>query len=251
LVDREVAPAFVDALKAYMADFMPDGARQSPDYGRIATDKQWQRLKKMLDNTSGKIVYGGTMDEAERFLEPTIVEISDVNDPLIAEETFGPILSVFPVDSLDEAIRIANEVDPTPLGAYPFGTKAETDRVLAELRSGGATINDGFFHGAIPTLQFGGVGTSGQGAYRGKASFDCFTHQRSISRTPTWVERMLDMRYPPYEGKLVKFQRETNLKPNFDRNCKEHFGIINFLLTLGSSSASGGVASRSRNQALS
>lgn len=80
-------------------------------------------------------------------------------------------------------------------------------------------MNDGFFHASIPTLAFGGVGTSGQGAYRGKASFDVFTHRRSITRTPAWIEGMMDIRYPPYSlKKQKKFASMNELKPNFDRD---------------------------------
>lgn len=79
-------------------------------------------------------------------------------------------------------------------------------------------MNDGFFHASIPTMPFGGVGSSGQGAYRGKASFEVFTHRRSITKTPAWLEGMLDIRYPPYTSKkLQKFKGMSELKPNFDR----------------------------------
>ena len=234
MVDREVLPAYINELKAAMKEFFPNGTKGSTDISRIATSRQWQRLKKLLDSTSGKIVMGGTMDEADRFLEPTVVEVTDVTDPLIAEETFGPIISLMPVDDLDQAIRIANEVDGTPLGLYPFGTKKETDRVLKEVRSGGASVNDAFFHGSIPTLAFGGVGDSGQGAYRGKASFDCFTHRRSVTRTPGWMESLISVRYPPYtDAKLAKLRQMNNSKPNFDRDGKVKYGLLSYILPAG------------------
>ena len=97
----------------------------------------------------------------------------------------------------------------------------------------------GFFHAAIPTLAFGGVGESGQGAYRGKASFDCFTHRRSFTKTPGWIESMLAIRYPPYKGKVEQLKKMQEKKPNFDRNGKVQVNILNWLLTLGSGSTSG------------
>lgn len=67
-------------------------------------------------------------------------------------------------------------------------------------------------------LAFGGVGDSGQGAYRGKASFDCFTHRRSVTTTPGWIEGMLDVRYPPFtDAKLKKVRKMQDLRPDFDR----------------------------------
>ncbi|KAF2119445.1 Aldehyde/histidinol dehydrogenase [Lophiotrema nucula] len=218
MVDKEILPAFLKEMKNALNEFYPQGARQSPDYGRIVNLRQFQRLKKMLDDSSGKIVLGGTMDESDLFIEPTVVQVESLDDSLIKDESFGPLLPVIAVADLDEAIKIANEVHDTPLGVYSFGNKQEMEKVLNQTRSGGASLNDGFFHASIPTLSFGGVGSSGQGAYRGKASFDVFTHRRSVTTTPSWMEGLLDVRYPPYSAaKQKKFAGMNELKPNFDR----------------------------------
>lgn len=242
LVDKEIAPSLIAELRVAMKEFFPDGAKKSADYSRIVNLASFNRIKKMLDNTSGKIVIGGTMDADQLFIEPTVVEVSDANDSLLVEESFGPLIPILPVDNLDQAISIANEVHATPLGVYAFGSKAETDKILAGTRSGGASVNDGFFHGIIPTLAFGGVGDSGTGAYRGKASFDCFTHERSITSTPNWMESLLAVRYPPFAGttKLKQFNKMGLLKPDFDRQGNKTVGILWYLLTLGSGSTSKG-----------
>lgn len=195
LVDKEILPAFVAEMKIALKEFYPNGAKASPDFARIINSRQWTRLQKLLDGSNGKILIGGDMDESEKFISPTLIQVNDFHDNLIMEESFGPLMPVYPVDDLDHAIRIAGEVHQTPLGIYPFGTKKETDQVLRELRSGGASVNDAFFHGSIPTLAFGGVGDSGQGSYRGRASFDCFSHRRSITNTPGWIERLISIRY--------------------------------------------------------
>lgn len=242
LVDKEVLLGFLAELKTAMKEFYPDGTRASPDYGRIVNERQWKRLKNMLDESKGKILMGGTMDEAEKFMEPTVIQVDDLNDSLIKDETFGPLISILPVDDLDQAIRIANEVQATPLALYPFGSKKETNRVLNEVRSGGASVNDSFFHGSIPTLAFGGVGESGQGAYRGKASFDCFTHRRSVTTTPGWMEGLINIRYPPYEGKWAKAKKMNEQKPKFDRDGKVKTSLVTYLLTLGAGSVTGGLS---------
>lgn len=111
--------------------------------------------------------------------------------------------------------------------------------MLNEITSGGASVNDAYFHGSIPTLAFGGVGESGQGAYRGRASFDTFTHRRSVTTTPGWVEKLIAIRYPPYAGKLARYRLTSELKPNFDREGREIRGIkywLRFLLGMGSDS---------------
>jgi beta-apo-4'-carotenal oxygenase len=235
MVDKEVFPEFITQMKAAMKEFFPNGTKDNPDYGHIVNRKSFDRLKKMLDNTSGKIVAGGTMDADQLFIEPTLVEVSDINDSLLVEESFGPLMPVLPVDNLDQAISIANQIHETPLGVYAFGSKEETNKVLAETRSGGASINDAFFHGTIPTLSFGGTGDSGSGAYRGRASFDSFVHRRSITTTPGWMERLLAVRYPPFTGtdKYEQFARMGVQKPNFDRSGKENFNLLWYVVTFG------------------
>lgn len=194
MIEEEMLPTFLAEFKTALQEFFPNGAKASPDYGRIVNDRSFQRLKQMLDATQGKILLGGTMDESERFLEPTVVQVSSESDSLLVDESFGPLIPILPVKNLDTAIRIANEVSGTPLGLYPFGNKKETARILNETRSGGATVNDSFFHASIPTLPFGGVGESGQGSYRGRASFECFTHRRTVVSTPGWMEKLLAVR---------------------------------------------------------
>lgn len=243
MVDKEVLPGFLAEMKTAMKEFYPNGVRNSEDYGRIVNVRQFTRIKEMLDGSKGKILMGGETDENEKYIEPTVIQVDDLNDSLITDESFGPLIPILPVDNLDQAIRIANKVHSTPLGIYPFGSKAETDRVLLEIRSGGASVNDGFFHGSIPTLAFGGVGDSGQGNYRGKASFDCFSHRRSITTTPGWMESLISVRYPPYKGtgKVAKLRNMSALKPNFNREGKVDFSLATYVLSLGAGSKIGGL----------
>lgn len=233
MVDKEILDSFVAELKIAMDEFYPNGAKASPDYSRIVNGRHFQRIKKMLDSTSGKILIGGETDEATNFIEPTVVLVPNVSDSMIVDESFGPLIPILAVGDLDEAISIANSVHATPLGLYPFGTTAETNRILSEVTSGGASVNDAYFHGSIPTLSFGGVGDSGQGAYRGKASFDTFTHRRSVTTTPGWMERLIAVRYPPYAGKLAKLRQMSTLKPDFDRQGNTKRNLVHAFLSLG------------------
>lgn len=93
------------------------------------------------------------------------------------------------------------------------------------------SINDAALH--IPTLPFGGVGESGYGAYRGRASFEAFIHRRPITSTPGWLESLVSLRYPPYEGKLSYFKKTSALSPDFDRSCKASLGWLRFIFTVG------------------
>ncbi|EAU36505.1 conserved hypothetical protein [Aspergillus terreus NIH2624] len=239
LVDRAIVPAVVEEFKKAYKEFYPNGAKASPDYSRIINEGAFQRLKGMIDNSKGKILMGGTMDEKERFIEPTLVQVDSTDDSMLVQESFGPLIPILPVDNLDEAVKIANGIMSTPLGIYPFGTKAETEKILSMTRSGGAAVNDSALH--IPTLPFGGVGESGNGAYRGRASFDVFVHRRPITTSPSWLESALSIRYPPYDGKINPFKAATTLAPDFDRNGKKvTLGWLRYILTLGGGSAKAG-----------
>jgi beta-apo-4'-carotenal oxygenase len=128
MVDREILPALVEQMKIALKEFLPNGSKASPDYGRIVNKRHFSRIKKMLDETRGEILIGGEVDENENFIELTVVRVDDADDSMIVDESFGPLVPLLAVDNIEEAIRIANSVDATPLGLYPFGTKAETSK---------------------------------------------------------------------------------------------------------------------------
>lgn len=128
LIDKDIVPTFIEFLKQAYRDMFPHGAKASPDLARIVNQRHFRRIKKMLDETQGQIVMGGAMDESELFIEPTAVLVSSVDDPMMQEESFGPVFSIYPVNSLDEALNVANLVHRTPLSLMSFGSKKENER---------------------------------------------------------------------------------------------------------------------------
>lgn len=233
LVDEEILPLFMEQLKQALAEFLPKGA-ENANYAHIINTRQFDRLTSLLASTDGKILHGGKNNRETLFFEPTVVQLSSPSDPLLADESFGPLIPILAVPDLDTAIRTANDIHATPLGIYPFGNSSETEKILSQTRSGGASINDGFFHASIPTLPFGGVGDSGSGSYRGRASFECFSHRRSVTSTPSWIEGMLSVRYPPFDSaKLGKLKGMTELNPDFDRKGNKVDGWMGWILGLG------------------
>lgn len=227
LIDRSLVSQFITEVNAQYRAFMPKGAKASPDFSRIVNQAHFDRIKAMLDNTKGKIVMGGSIDESEFFIEPTAVLVDDI----------------MPYDSLDEAIDIANKVDPTPLALFTFGSDEENQKVLHNVTSGGATINDSFFHCQINATPIGGVGSSGMGSYHGYYSFKAFSHQRVIAQVPNWAEKVLRVRYMPYSmSELERFKKLSAPKPNFDRNGNVVKGLkywLGVIFSLGGKSATG------------
>src|SRR6266508_2771653 len=194
LVQQTRQEELVQQIGRAIRDFYGPDPAASPDYARIVNDAHFRRLEALLAGSTPAI--GGETRAAERYVAPTILRDVDPDSAVMAEEIFGPILPVLPVADTDEAIRFVNERD-RPLALYVFSESgAVQERVLAETSSGGACVNATVLHVALPELPFGGVGPSGMGAYHGKASFDVFSHRKSVLVKSTRVDPKLA--YPPY-----------------------------------------------------
>jgi aldehyde dehydrogenase (NAD+) len=153
----------------------------------------------------GKIVFGGETDAESRYIAPTVIELASLDVPAMQSEIFGPILPVVTYQHISEAIAIVNQ-GSKPLALYLFSRDRNLQkRVLAETSSGSACINDTVLQFVVPTLPFGGVGSSGMGKYHGKASFDIFSHYKSVLYRSLAIE--INLRYPPYRGKLPLLKR--------------------------------------------
>jgi aldehyde dehydrogenase (NAD+) len=203
LVERQLRDPLVAALKRVLVEFYGPDPRQSPDYGRIINRQHFERLAAYL--ACGKVVHGGQLDPRELYFAPTILTDLPPDAPALHEEIFGPILPVLDFTSFDEALALLRD-RPIPLALYLFTRDSRIQRrVLAETRSGGLCINDTVTHMIGKDLPFGGLGESGLGACHGKASFDCFTHQRSVLRRSLVVDPRL--RYPPQRVALQTLKR--------------------------------------------
>lgn len=203
LVDRRVSAAFLDALKNTLRDFHGGDPQQSADYGRIINRRHFDRLIRYLGD--GQTACGGRHDADDLYIEPTVLTEVPWDAPVMREEIFGPILPVLEYSGLDEMLAQLREL-PVPLAFYLF-TRDRTvqDRVLAGTRSGGVCLNDTVSHILGKDLPFGGLGESGMGACHGRASFDCFTHRRSVLHRSFALDPQF--RYPPQRLALPVLKR--------------------------------------------
>jgi acyl-CoA reductase-like NAD-dependent aldehyde dehydrogenase len=198
LVDRRIKQALLSRILKQVTEFYGEDASRSPDFARIVSEPHFDRLLGLLH--AGDIIIGGRSDRAGRYIAPTVIDGIAGTEPIMEEEIFGPLLPVIVYDDLSEAIEFVNS-RPSALALYFFSrNKDRQERVLAGTSSGGGCINDTVIHETVTGLPFGGVGDSGMGAYHGKASFDTFTHGRSIIRNGFLVDVVL--RYPPYKDHL-------------------------------------------------
>jgi acyl-CoA reductase-like NAD-dependent aldehyde dehydrogenase len=194
LVQKSIKSALIKKLLEFVKIFYGDDPQQSPDLARIVNDRQFDRLVNLLDE--GKILIGGNHDRSDRFIAPTLIDGIKPNSKIMAEEIFGPILPILEYDQLSEAIAFVN-ARPKPLALYFFSSnKQNQQRILQEISYGGGCLNDIIMHLGNPELPFGGVGNSGIGSYHGKATFDTFSHRKSILKNSFRFD--LKFRYPPY-----------------------------------------------------
>ena len=193
LVHSAIKEQFLRELAGQFEQLYDGAIKSSRHFARIVSDKAFTRLESYLAN--GDVFYGGSTNRTERYISPTILCNVTAADPVMQEEIFGPIFPVLDFEEIDEVISLVNSRE-RPLALYYFGC-ANTDKILSHTWSGGCCINDTIMHIVNGKLPFGGVGNSGLGAYHGKASFDAFSHRRSILKTPTWIDT--PFRYMPYK----------------------------------------------------
>lgn len=191
-VHENIKIKLIKAMKKHIRSFYGKNPLENKDYVHIINQGHFDRLRKLLSN--GDIIYGGQVNANRRSIEPTILDNVSWDDPVMKEEIFGPILPVLTFNKLEQAITKIKNMEK-PLALYYFGNKQKgQDQVIENISFGGGCINDTLYHLANPNLPFGGVGSSGMGAYHGEYSFDTFSHKKSIMKQTTKFD--IPLRYP-------------------------------------------------------
>ncbi|HEY9780159.1 MAG TPA: aldehyde dehydrogenase [Leptolyngbyaceae cyanobacterium] len=194
LVEQSIKQELLDKIQKCIGEFLGEQPATSPDYARIINQKHFNRLVEFIQY--GKTIIGGESNSSELYIAPTVLDSVSLESPLMQEEIFGPILPVLTYSDISEAIAIVNQ-RPKPLALYLFShNKNLQRRVLQSTSSGSVCINDTVMQFAVPGLPFGGVGSSGMGKYHGKASFDTFSHYKSVLNRSLILD--VKLRYAPY-----------------------------------------------------
>ena len=203
LVQKKVKNELLKSMIQSLQESFGSDPMDSPDFARIINDSHFSRLEKLLKN--GNIVTGGKTDRDKRYIAPTILDDVSLDDEIMSEEIFGPILPVLEYESIDEVVEIVRQ-RPYPLSFYLFTRdKKVQERLIKDIPFGGGCINNTLVHFANPELPFGGIGASGVGNYHGEYSFQAFSHTKSVVRTPFWID--IKLRYRPYLNKLSLIKR--------------------------------------------
>jgi len=186
--------------------------KENSDFSSIINARHLDRLRSWTEDAKRKGARVVELNSAgENFAESHLHRlppslILDVSEEMtvMQEEIFGPLLPIKTYENIEEAITYVRN-HPSPLALYYFGSDfAEERRVLDGTTSGGVTINDCLFHAFINNLPFGGIGSSGMGAYQGKTGFLTFSHARAVYRQSSSPEAGLAIR-PPFGAERRAF----------------------------------------------
>ncbi|XP_017370391.1 aldehyde dehydrogenase family 3 member A2 isoform X2 [Cebus imitator] len=220
LCEASLQNQIVQKIKETVKEFYGENVKESPDYERIINHRHFKRILSLLEGQ--KIAFGGETDEATRYIAPTVLTDVDPKTKVMQEEIFGPVLPIVPVKNVDEAINFINEREK-PLALYVFSHNNKLiKRMIDETSSGGVTGNDVIMHFMLNSFPFGGVGSSGMGAYHGKHTFDTFSHQRPCLLKSLKREGANKLRYPPNSQSKVDWGKFFLLK----RFNKEKLGLL-------------------------
>ncbi|MBI0327879.1 aldehyde dehydrogenase [Burkholderia plantarii] len=183
LVHREIRDAFVakllDAAKGYRPGNPLDPATSM---GAIIDAKQLDRVLGYIETGRGeaRLLAGGQRVEAHPgglYVEPTVFETT-AGARIAREEIFGPVLSVIVFDTLDEAIRIANDSDYGLAAAVWTGNLTTAHEVSRRLRAGTVWVNC-YDEGGDMNFPFGGYRQSGNGRDKSLHALEKYTELKS------------------------------------------------------------------------
>ncbi|MEA5457376.1 aldehyde dehydrogenase family protein [Sinomonas sp. JGH33] len=166
-VHADIYDAVCEALTAYAANVpMGVGLEEQNVLGPLQNKAQYDvvaRLVEAAKASGARVLLGGSPDESGPgyFYPTTLVADIDNENPLVAEEQFGPALPIVKYTDVEEAIAKANALD-VGLGASVWSADLDAARaVAARLEAGTVWINQ---HGAVhPLIPFGGAKQSGYG----------------------------------------------------------------------------------------
>jgi acyl-CoA reductase-like NAD-dependent aldehyde dehydrogenase len=182
IVQADIASAFTERL-AERARNLSTGDPSDPAtaIGPVINPAALERLQDLIQDAvahGAQVVCGG--EARGSALAPTVLKDVTPAMRIYSEEIFGPVVSIIEASDVDEAVRIANDVD-YGLSSAVFAADEATGRAVAlRLETGMCHINDATVHDE-PQMPFGGVKASGWGRFGGRAAVDEFTELRAIS----------------------------------------------------------------------
>ena len=188
LVDRKIHKKLVEAMLAKIPRIkLGHGLTAGVKMGPLVSAAHREKVESYIQigkQEGAKLVCGGKRPEGKEFangnfLEPTIFDDVKPSMRIAREEIFGPVLSVIPFDTEEEAIRIANDSEYGLAAAVWSTNITRAVRVVKELRAGITWINN--YHPTFNELPWGGYKQSGHGRELGLYGIEEYLETKQIN----------------------------------------------------------------------
>jgi len=182
------------------------GTAYDCDFGPINTQGQIDRIEEQVQDALAK---GATLltdiIKQELLWHPVVLKNVNHEMKLMSEETFGPLLPIMPFKTEEEAVALAND-SPYGLNASVWSRDIKkAQRVVSQLETGNAYINDVIKNIGNPDLPFGGVKQSGFGKYHGAEGLRSFSIETAVMVNKNKMKR--EINWFPYTAELLKTVR--------------------------------------------
>jgi succinate-semialdehyde dehydrogenase/glutarate-semialdehyde dehydrogenase len=232
-VERPVAEEFVRRVVEETRRLRQgDASRAEMDVGPMTLERQRDIVEEHVADAvqrGARVLTGGARPAGPGwFYPPTVLTGVDHTMRIMREETFGPVMPIMEVDSVDEAIALANESD-YGLTASGWTRDAELARRLQrELVAGVVTINDCVYSYGEPTAPWGGVKHSGIGRTHGLVGLKEMVHVKYVSRDTGSRPALW---WFPYDRELVGIASAANRAlhaPSFFTRMKNQLRLFTF-----------------------
>lgn len=163
-------------------DLTPGVEADSP-YGPMTMPSQLEVVRRHIDAAiadGGRAVLGGPDSVRAPYVSPVVLTDVPETSAAMTEETFGPVMVVNKVASMQDAVERANASAYGLAAAVFSGSRGE--RVAEQLRTGMVSVNSVISFAGIPTLPFGGVGESGFGRIHGPDGLREFARSQAVAK---------------------------------------------------------------------
>ena len=210
LVHEDIKEYFIEELKISIKEYLGPLPQENENFGRIINERQFAKLKEIIEIEYENLIYGGQFDECGLYVELTLLDIKSFESFAMQNEIFGPILPILTFENTFDIIKTIKKLEK-PLAAYIFSNDSLViSEFLTKFSYGGGCVNETMMHLANNNLPFGGVGLSGIGQYHGKYTFDTFTHKKSILKKKG--DRVDKSKMPPdFKERLNSIKRIVKL----------------------------------------
>lgn len=180
-VQRAVRDPFLAALRKH-AEALRPGGDVGASYGPMTMPTGTETVQRHIDAAlaaGGKAVVGGSDSVRKPYVNPVVILDADESSAAVREETFGPTLTVRTVDSVDEAVELANATE-YGLAASVFSAR-RGEQIARRLNAGATAVNSVMAFAATSGLPFGGHGQSGFGRIHGDEGLREFSRPKSVA----------------------------------------------------------------------